>query len=88
MAFRSAALLVLWALSTYISLAHRFLWPLPDFAVYIRSPFIHLFIVSFLLLLSMLFGLDVLGKGLRDLARLSPAPKRCDARLRKLAAQR
>ncbi len=56
----------------YLTFAHRYAWPLPGFAVYVRAPFIYLFIMAFLLLCVMLCGADVFVTGVRGLIRFRP----------------
>lgn len=69
---RTGAAFFLCLCLTYLTFAHRYAWPLPAFAEYIRAPYIYLFIMAFLLLGVMLCGADVFVAGLRGLIKLKP----------------
>jgi len=71
MGWRTFAAFLLCAALAYLSLAHKTGWPLPEALSYVRSPYIYLLTVSFLQLSVMLLGYDLIGKGLRDISRLT-----------------
>jgi len=57
----------------YLTVSHRWGLPLPGFLRYSESPYAWLFTVILLQCLAMVFGGEILLRGFRDLARLSPA---------------
>ncbi len=56
----------------YITFSHRYSWPTPDFLTYALRPASYVTAVLFLQILVMVCGVDVLAKGIFDLAHFRP----------------
>ncbi len=54
----------------YLSIAHKFLWPLPEFIKYQNNPYIYLGVLLTLEILVMLCAVDVVATGTFDIFRL------------------